>query len=130
MYRHTNRTLEDKALKRRQRYNEKTKEAPIYDGNQVLLRNLSPGRNKIQDTWKSTPYVVNQNLGNNVHKVQLADNTGQCRTVTRTEILDTGDHLSVSSEDDEWEIIQTVEECASEKAGKCTEQSDEKDGNV
>ena len=51
------------------------------------------GRNKIQDTWHSTPYKVVSYLGDNVYKIQLADGTGQTKNVTRTEILDTGEKV-------------------------------------
>ena len=84
---------EKSAEQRREQRNKNTKECPIAIGTRVLIRKRVQGRNKIQDTWHSTPYKVVSYLGDNVYKIQLADGTGQTKNVTRTEILDTGEKV-------------------------------------
>ena len=82
---------EKSAEQRREQRNKNTKECPIAIGTRVLVRKRVQGRNKIQDTWNSTPYKVIAYMGDNVYKIQLADGTGPTKNVTRTEILDTGE---------------------------------------
>ncbi|MES9880444.1 MAG: RNase H-like domain-containing protein, partial [Sedimenticola sp.] len=71
-----------------QRFNAAAKDEFILPGTRVLLRNHPQGRNKIQDFWNPTPYLVVDKLQDNVYVVQLADETGPTRNVTRSEILD------------------------------------------
>ena len=79
--------------------NKTTKECPIRIGTRVLIRNRVQGRNKIQDTWLSTPYKVVSYAGDNVYGIQLADGSGPVKKVTRTEILDTGEMIESDSSD-------------------------------
>jgi len=82
---------EKNAQIRKDRYNANTQEHVIPVGTIVLLRNHPLGRNKIQDHWNSTPYKVLKSSDNNVYVIQLADGSGDKKTITRTEILNTGE---------------------------------------
>ena len=82
--------MQQKALTRQQTYNKKAKEVPIKIGAKVVRKNHLPGRNKIQDEWDSTPYIVVARPQDNVYSIQLADGVGQIMNVTRTEILEIG----------------------------------------
>lgn len=89
---------EKSARPRNQQKNKKTSESLIPIGTRVLTRNRIPGRNKIQDTWCSTPYKVVKYLGDNVYSIQLADGSGPIKNVTRKEILDTGEKVDSNDE--------------------------------
>ena len=88
--------IDKSAQQRREQHNKDKREAPIDIGTRVLLRNRVPGRNKIQDTWSSTPYKVVARPGDNVYTVQLADGSGVTKTVTRRDVLDTGEKVDTS----------------------------------
>lgn len=82
-----NANLQKNAERRRDRYNQMAKEAPIEIGTNVLLKSHPPGRNKIQDCWSPITYKVIDRLQDNVYLIQLVDGVGNPRTATRTELL-------------------------------------------
>lgn len=95
--------LRKSAEQRNKQRNKKSTDSFIPIGTRVLTKNRVLGRNKIQDTWCSTPYKVVKYLGDNVYSIQLADGSGPIKNVTRKEILDTGEKVTASSDDSETE---------------------------
>ena len=81
--------LKVSADKRKEIYNRTAKEMPIPVGSIVLLKDHPKSRNKIHDEWKAMPYKVVGRPQDNVYDIQIADGSGEIKTVTRTEILDT-----------------------------------------
>lgn len=79
--------------------NRNTRVDEVEVGTRVFLRNRVKGRNKIQDFWDATPYVVTKARGNNVYDVQAADGVGPCKTITRREMLATKE--TVTKDDEE-----------------------------
>ena len=71
VFENAKKNLDDNAEKRKEQFNQNTKEFPIPVGTRVLTRNRVHGRNKIQDVWDSTPYKVVDSLGDNVYAIQL-----------------------------------------------------------
>ena len=58
---------------------------PLESGCKVFVRNRPQGRAKIQDAWKSDPYVVEEYLGEGVYLVEsLAD--GIFKTLNRVNL--------------------------------------------
>lgn len=100
VFENAKKNLDDNAEKRKEQFNQNTKEFPIPVGTRVLTRNRVHGRNKIQDVWDSTPYKVVDSLGDNVYAIQLADGSGPVKKVTRREILDTGEVVSEGSDEE------------------------------
>ena len=92
-------------------------DAIIPIGSKVLLRNRVLGRNKIQDKWKSEPYVVHDRkeivysvkpldglgLSKNVHRMNIIEyNIGESDLIS--EVSDESDHESVSSSDCSYDL--------------------------
>ena len=112
--------IDKSAQQRCEQHNKDKREAPIDIGTRVLLRNRVQGRNKIQDTWSSTPYKVVARPGDNVYTVQLADGSGVTKTVTRRDILDTGEKVDSSDSGSDSDSVHDglveveAEHCAQE----------------
>ena len=71
---------------RKARHDQKIYNPPIAVDQLVFLRNRVQGRNKIQDSWDSTPYRVFQvpQDGGAVYAVERADGTGDPRRIHRS----------------------------------------------
>ena len=77
--------IRQKALKRKTRYDQKAKENPLHIGQHVYLRNRPMGRNKIQDAWDPTVYVV-VDKHEDVYKLKSGNRSRKLRTAHRSDI--------------------------------------------
>ena len=74
--------IKQNAKKSQIRRGGKSLQIPI--GNLVLLRDHPKGHNKIQDNYKSEPFViVNHHKDRNVYIIKLLDKKGPKKTVNR-----------------------------------------------
>lgn len=76
-------------------YDKKVKHHILEKGDRVLVRNLAlTGKHKLQDKWKSSPYIVIQQLGMlPVYKVKPETGIGGIRTLHRDHLLPIGDQV-------------------------------------
>ncbi|XP_062575362.1 uncharacterized protein LOC134237285 [Saccostrea cucullata] len=79
---------EKSAEKRREFHERKSIPCSIDVGTKVLIKNHVQGRNKIQDVWKSDPYIVTGKLQENVYEVKSADGSNETKVLHRNELLD------------------------------------------
>lgn len=128
-----NANLQKNAERRKDRYNQTAKEAPIEIGTNVLLKSHPQGRNKIQDSWSPTPYKVVDNLQDNVYVIQLADGLGGLKTVTRIELLpvDKGKDVAVAIDaKDNGRAINPQVSMASDSESPTHSEEDSSDENL
>ena len=87
---HSKRIQQSRSKANRDRkINKGAKPAHVLQGTRVFLKNRVLGRNKIQDMWDSTPYIVRAVVGDNTYRVIRADESGPLRTVRREDLLAT-----------------------------------------
>jgi transposase InsO family protein len=86
-YQHARQRLAQ-ATEHRNRYaNMKAREAPLYIGQRVIVKQHPKGRNKIQDTYGQRVYKVNKQMeGQNVYYLEPADGLGDPKWVNRSQI--------------------------------------------
>lgn len=77
--------LSSAADKRKANYDKRAKEDILLVGSKVHLRNRPPGRNKIQDSWKSDVYVIKDRLGD-VYTVKPIKGSKTAKRVNRREL--------------------------------------------
>lgn len=73
-------------------YDSLVRDQVLQKGDRVLLRNYGvPGKHKLQNKWRSSPYVVVGKMRNlPVHQVKPESGTGAIRTVHRKHLLPIG----------------------------------------
>lgn len=109
-YRHVRRRLQEKAEKRKERFDRHVKVDPVQVGQKVFLRNRPSGRNKIQDKWKEEEFEV-IGVRDNVYTVR--SETGSQKRYHRNELRvvpaqqeeissDSDQTASGSSEEETW----------------------------
>ena len=100
-----------KASHRKQKHDKKAKEYALEIGSKVMLRNRVPGRNKIQDVWNPTPYIVLSRIdGGSAYVVRKADNPdSKARTINRTDLLQFQFSDSESSTQSDTEEISVTD---------------------
>ena len=91
--------LESEAERRKTRADVNVNDVGIAIGARVFLRNHPPGRNKIQDFWKTTPYRVVDRLDGNVYVIEPLDSEGPRKTVNRTELRDSKELVDIPAQD-------------------------------
>ncbi|XP_077388164.1 retrovirus-related Pol polyprotein from transposon 412 [Festucalex cinctus] len=79
-------------LRNKSRYDKQVRDQPLQEGDRVLIRNVGlTGKHKLQDRWKSIPYVVLQQLPNlPVYKVKPEQGPGSVKTLHRDHLLPIG----------------------------------------
>lgn len=79
-------------LRNKARYDQRVRGQTLAEGDRVLLRNLSlTGKHKLQDRWKSTPYVIVRQLPNlPVYEVKPESGSGSSKTLHRDHLLPIG----------------------------------------
>lgn len=80
------------------RYDQRVRDQPLQEGDRVLIRNVGlTGKHKLQDRWRSTPYIVIQKLPNlPVYKVKSEQGTGNVKTLHRDHLLPIGYLVRIS----------------------------------
>lgn len=79
-------------LRNKSRHDQRVRDQPLAEGDRVLVRNVGlTGKHKLQDRWKSTPYVVIKKLPNlPVYRVQPEHGNGVVKTLHRDHLLPIG----------------------------------------
>ncbi|RXN30197.1 Retrovirus-related Pol polyprotein from transposon 297 [Labeo rohita] len=79
----------------KQYYDNKVTHQILGKGDRVLIRNLGlAGKHKLQDKWKSLPYIVVEKLGNlPVYKLTPETGMGTVKTLHRDHLLPIGDQV-------------------------------------
>ena len=90
-------------LKNKARYDQRVRDSPLEKGDRILIQNLGlKGKHKLQDRWKSTPYVVVEKLPNlPVYKVKPEHGTGVVKTLHRDHLLPIGYMVRLSNQSDD-----------------------------
>ncbi|XP_034042823.1 uncharacterized protein LOC117525094 [Thalassophryne amazonica] len=93
----TNSHLRNKAY-----YDHRVRDLPLEKGDRVLVQNVGQkGKHKLQDRWKSTPYVVVEKLSNlPVYKVKPELGPGIVKTLHRDHLLPIGYLVRMSNPPD------------------------------
>jgi len=103
----------ERSLKSHQRnkryYDKKMKHQHLEKGDRVLIRNLVlTGKHKLQDKWKSLPYIVTEQLENlPVYKLKPETGMGGVKTLHRDHLLLIGDNVRFLKPDTEIEVIKS-----------------------
>ncbi|CAI5660368.1 unnamed protein product [Oreochromis niloticus] len=76
-------------LRNKSRYDQRVRDQPLQEGDRVLIRNVGlTGKHKLQDRWKSIPYIVITQLPNlPVYKVKPEQGSGGVKTLHRDHLL-------------------------------------------
>nr|XP_013767485.1 PREDICTED: uncharacterized protein LOC102206490 [Pundamilia nyererei] len=79
-------------LRNKSRYDQRVRDQPLQEGDRVLIRNVGlTGKHKLQDRWKSIPYIVITQLPNlPVYKVKPEQGSGGVKTLHRDHLLPIG----------------------------------------
>lgn len=79
-------------LKNKARYDQRVRDLPLEKGDRILIQNVGlKGKHKLQDRWKSIPYVVVEKLPNlPVYKVKPEHGPGVLKTLHRDHLLPIG----------------------------------------
>lgn len=87
-------------LKNKAYYDQRVRDLPLAEGDRILIRNVGlPGRHKLQDRWKSTPYVVVKKLPNlPVYQVKPEQGSGGVKTLHRDHLLPIGYLVRMSND--------------------------------
>ncbi len=102
----------DASLKSHQRnkryYDNKVKHHVLEKGDRVLIRNLAlTGKHKLQDKWKSLPYIVVEQLENlPVYKLKPETGMGGVKTLHRDHLLCIGDQVRFPVPDAGKEVVK------------------------
>ena len=96
-----NSRLQKEATRRKTLHDQKVTDQGLVVGTKVFLRNRVQGRNKIQDTWSSIPYVVvdRPDTQGNVYIVKpLTPEGGGTKVINRKDLLGTDEVLTLPEE--------------------------------
>lgn len=95
-------------LKNKARFDHRVRDLPLEKGDRVLIQNVGlKGKHKLQDRWKSTPYVVVEKLPNlPVYKVKPEHGTGVLKTLHRDHLLPIGYMVRMSNPSDDTNSVQ------------------------
>lgn len=95
-------------LKNKARYDHRVRDLPLEKGDRILIQNVGlKGKHKLQDRWKSTPYVVLEKLPNlPVYKVKPEHGPGVVKTLHRDHLLPIGYMVRMSNPLDDKELIR------------------------
>ena len=86
-----------KAAERKTLHDKSAVSSDLEMGRRVLLRNRVKGRNKIQDIWNPTPYIVVGRIAeNNTAYIVEKSTDGKVKVVNRVDML----AFAISSEED------------------------------
>ncbi|CAI5660481.1 unnamed protein product [Oreochromis niloticus] len=79
-------------LRNKSRYDQRVRDQPLQEGDRVLIRNVGlTDKHKLQDRWKSIPYIVIAQLPNlPVYKVKPEQGSGGVKTLHRDHLLPIG----------------------------------------
>ena len=85
-------------LRNKSQYDRRVRGQPLAEGDRVLLRNLGlTGKHKLQDRWKSNPYVIVRQLPNlPVYEVKPECGSGSVKTLHRDHLLPIGYLVRIS----------------------------------
>ncbi len=120
-------------LKNKARYDHRVRDLPLEKGDRILIQNVGlKGKHKLQDRWKSTPYVVLEKLPNlPVYKVKPEHGTGVVKTLHRDHLLPIGYMVRMSNSLEEENPIrkpvtraQRTRKCQNAKPTQLVEESD------
>lgn len=91
-YRLATETANKSHLRNKSRHDQRVRDQPLAEGDRVLVRNVGlTGKHKLQDRWKSTPYVVIKKLPNlPVYRVRPEHGNGVVKTLHRDHLLPIG----------------------------------------
>ncbi|XP_036947992.1 uncharacterized protein LOC119016325 [Acanthopagrus latus] len=95
-------------LKNKARYDNRVRDLPLEKGDRILIQNVGlKGKHKLQDRWKSTPYVVLEKLPNlPVYKVKPEHGPGVVKTLHRDHLLPIGYMVRMSNLPDDKELTR------------------------
>ncbi|XP_054862844.1 uncharacterized protein LOC129347938 [Amphiprion ocellaris] len=90
-------------LQNKARYDQRVRDQPLEVGDRILIQNVGlKGKHKLQDRWKSTPYVVVEKLPNlPVYKVKPECGPGSIKILHRDHLLPIGYLVRMSDSPDE-----------------------------
>lgn len=97
-------------LRNKSRYDQRVRDQPLHVGDRVLIRNVGlTGKHKLQDRWRSTPYVVIQHLPNlPVYKVKPEQGTGSVKTLHRDHLLPIGYLVRIPDNSEQTERVRPL----------------------
>nr|XP_054597198.1 uncharacterized protein LOC129163469 [Nothobranchius furzeri] len=86
-------------LRNKSRNDQRVRDQPLQEGDRVLIRNVGlTGKHKLQDRWKSIPYIVIAQLPNlPVYKVKPEQGSGGVKTLHRDHLLPIGYLVRINS---------------------------------
>jgi len=95
-------------LKNKARYDHRVRDLPLEKGDRILIRNMGlKGKHKLQDRWKSIPYVVVEKLPNlPVYKVRPEHGSGVLKTLHRDHLLPIGYMVRMSNPSDDTNSVR------------------------
>lgn len=95
-------------LKNKAHYDQRVRDLPLEKGDRVLIQNVGiKGKHKLQDRWKSTPYVVVEKLPNlPVYKVKPEHGPGVLKTLHRDHLLPIGYMVRMPNPSDDTRHIR------------------------
>uniref|UniRef100_A0A672FVX5 Gypsy retrotransposon integrase-like protein 1 n=1 Tax=Salarias fasciatus TaxID=181472 RepID=A0A672FVX5_SALFA len=95
-------------LKNKARHDQRVRDQPLDKGDRILIRNVGiKGKHKLQNRWKSTPYVVVEKLPNlPVYRVKPEYGSGSTKTLHRDHLLPIGYLVRMSDPPEEEEPVR------------------------
>lgn len=90
-------------MKNKAHYDHRVRDLPLEKGDRVLIQNVGlQGKHKLQDRWKSVPYVVVEKLSNlPVYKVKPEYGPGIVKTLHRDHLFPIGYMVKMSNPPDD-----------------------------
>lgn len=98
-------------MRNKARYDHRVRDRPLERGDRILIRNVGlKGKHKLQDRWKSTPYIVVEKLPNlPVYKVKSEHGSGVLKILHRDHLLPIGYMVRMSSPSEDTNSIRRPE---------------------
>lgn len=90
-------------------YDQRVRDQPLQEGDRVLVRNVGlTGKHKLQDRWKSTPYIVIKKFSNlPVDRVKPEQGTGSVKTQHRDHLLQIGYLVRIPDNSEQTKRVRT-----------------------